>query len=190
MASNVGSKWVGGNLVFYDKSGNIIFTIDGTNRKVIYPTPGALELAASTIVEAMIANGAVTSGKLANGAGIAALVTAGGGASATYANTTNGAQTILAANAGGDGNRTVLIVITVTEDFADNLGTQTEFTFGETDATTKYNDGTILAGASSGDIITLAGQLTEEKALLITASQATVDGTGAISVTVLALPES
>lgn len=30
--TNVSSKWVDGNLVFYDKSGNEIVTYDGTNR--------------------------------------------------------------------------------------------------------------------------------------------------------------
>jgi hypothetical protein len=32
--TNVKSRWVSGNLVFYDKSDNIIATWDGTNRKV------------------------------------------------------------------------------------------------------------------------------------------------------------
>lgn len=35
-----------GNLVFYDKSRNIIFTIDGTNRKVAYPSASAVEMPA------------------------------------------------------------------------------------------------------------------------------------------------
>lgn len=33
-SKNLYSRWVSGNLVFYDKSGNEIYRIDGTNRKV------------------------------------------------------------------------------------------------------------------------------------------------------------
>ena len=36
--TNVKSNWVGGNLVFYDKSDNIIFTIDGANRSLVMPS--------------------------------------------------------------------------------------------------------------------------------------------------------
>lgn len=44
MASkNVSSKWVSGNLVFYDKNGNAIFTIDGTNRALAVATGAALQ---------------------------------------------------------------------------------------------------------------------------------------------------
>lgn len=41
--TNVSSKWVSGNLVFYDKSGNVICTYDGTNRKVSFPSGSTLE---------------------------------------------------------------------------------------------------------------------------------------------------
>lgn len=33
--ANVKSQWIGGDLYFYDKAGNEIFRIDGTNRKLI-----------------------------------------------------------------------------------------------------------------------------------------------------------
>ncbi len=39
----VSSDWVSGNLVFYDQSGNAIFTINGTNRKITYASGSALE---------------------------------------------------------------------------------------------------------------------------------------------------
>lgn len=35
--ANVTSDWVDGNLVFYDASGNVILTIDGTNRRLASP---------------------------------------------------------------------------------------------------------------------------------------------------------
>jgi len=40
----VKSKWVSGNLVFYDKSSNIIATWDGTNRKVSFPSGAVLDI--------------------------------------------------------------------------------------------------------------------------------------------------
>jgi hypothetical protein len=43
MASkNVSSKWVSGNLVFYDASGDAIFTIDGANRRLSLPSGAGL----------------------------------------------------------------------------------------------------------------------------------------------------
>jgi len=41
--TNVKSKWVNGNLVFYDAAGDVVFTVDGENRKVIFPSGSALE---------------------------------------------------------------------------------------------------------------------------------------------------
>ncbi len=48
--TNVKTKWVSGNLVFYDKSGNIIATWDGTNRKVSFPAGSTLEVLGTAIV--------------------------------------------------------------------------------------------------------------------------------------------
>lgn len=43
MASkNVSSKWVSGNLVFYDKSGNILATFDGNLRAIAVPAGATL----------------------------------------------------------------------------------------------------------------------------------------------------
>ena len=128
----------------------------------------------------------VTAAMLADGAGLAALITAGLGASATYAKTTSGAQTLLAANGSGEGARIVLIVVVVTETFAAGDGAATIFDFGETDSVTKFKDD--LNSGTAGDIVIYAGSLTEEKALLVTAAAATGTGAGAIAVTVLALP--
>jgi len=46
--TNVKSKWVDGNLVFYDKSMNIIATWDGTNRKLVFPSGAVLDVSAVT----------------------------------------------------------------------------------------------------------------------------------------------
>ena len=49
MFSKVKSKWVNGNLVFYDKAGAIIATFDGENRKITLPSGAVLDNAASTV---------------------------------------------------------------------------------------------------------------------------------------------
>jgi hypothetical protein len=123
---------------------------------------------------------------LANGAGIAALVTAGGGNSANYAKETAGAQTILALDGAAD--RTVLFVVTITETFAAGDGSATVFDFGETDTVQKFK--AALNSGTAGDILTYAGTNTTNKAVLVTGTAATGTGTGAVSVTILALPAS
>ena len=42
--TNVKVEWVDGNLVLYDKSKNIILTVDGTNRKLTFPSGSEFEL--------------------------------------------------------------------------------------------------------------------------------------------------
>jgi hypothetical protein len=49
--TNVKSEWVDGNLVFSDKAGAVIFTIDGTNRKFTFPSGSELELASGAIAD-------------------------------------------------------------------------------------------------------------------------------------------
>lgn len=126
----------------------------------------------------------VTAAKLAAGAGLAALIAAGLGASAAYVKTTNGAQTLLASDAAA---RVALIVVVVDETFADAGGTQTTFTIGETDTVDKYAAAALFTGATAGSIFVLAGTLTANKALLVTANDAAGAGTGGISVTALVL---
>lgn len=125
---------------------------------------------------------------LENGAGVAALLGAGLGNSANFAKTASGAQTILAANGSGDGDRTVLITVVVTEVFADGDNAQTVFIIGQTGTTNKFMANTVLVDAADGAVFTFAGTLTEQAALLVTCTPAAGTGTGAISVTVLALP--
>lgn len=132
-----------------------------------------------------IGAGKVTAAMLANGAGLAAAITAGLGASANYAKTTDGAQTLAADDAS---DRVVLGIVTVTEVFADGDGGQTVFTIGETDTANKFMADTVLASAAAGSIFFFAGTLTAAKDLLVTGTPATGTGTGAISVSVLMLP--
>jgi hypothetical protein len=53
--ANVKSKWVDGDLYFYDKAGNEIFHIDGTNRKLLVPSGSVLDLDAATTTLALAA---------------------------------------------------------------------------------------------------------------------------------------
>lgn len=71
--ANVKTRWVDGDLVFYDKAGNEIFRVDGTNRKMVFPAGSVLDLdaaagillpAAAEIATADLADGAVTAGKV------------------------------------------------------------------------------------------------------------------------------
>lgn len=53
--TNVKTRWVSGNLVFYDVSDNIIATWDGTNRKLTLPSGSTLEsLGTTTIADATL----------------------------------------------------------------------------------------------------------------------------------------
>lgn len=47
-ATNVKTRWVGGDLYFYDKAGNEISHVDGTNRKLLFASGAALDLSAAT----------------------------------------------------------------------------------------------------------------------------------------------
>jgi len=106
------------------------------------------------------------------------------GASAAYPKTTDGVQTLLAADSSA---RTVIIVAEVTETFADNTGGQPTFKIGETDADDKFAATSVFTDATSGTVKVLAGTLTAAKALIVTAAKATGDGAGALKVTALAV---
>lgn len=130
----------------------------------------------------LAANGALT---LSNSGGVASLIAGGLGASAAYIKTTNGVQTLLAADAAA---RVVLLVVRVDEVFATGDTSQTTFKFGETDTDDKYAATTLLTDAADGAVKVLAGTLTANKALLVTAVAAAGTGTGGVSVTAIILP--
>lgn len=118
----------------------------------------------------------------------AGLIAAQTVAGAEYDETTDGVQTLLAADDGGD--RVVQIFITVTETFADGDGSQPTFSFGQTGSATKFGATTVLNDATAGQTFVLVGTLTDSTALIVTAVDAEGDGAGAISVVVTALPAS
>lgn len=57
--ANVSSDWSSGNLTFKDKSGNAIFTIDGTNRYLTIPSGSTLNFASGATM--MQSSGAIIS---------------------------------------------------------------------------------------------------------------------------------
>lgn len=163
------------------KTSGRILVGDGTDLASV-AVSGDVSLAANGAVT--IAAGAVESSMLANGAGLAAAIASGLGASAAYIKTTNGVQTLMAQDAAA---RVVLGIVVVDEVFADAGGNQPTFTIGETDSATKYQAAAVLTNAAAGTVFFFAGTLTATKALIVTAVQAVGAGTGGISVTALVL---
>lgn len=104
---------------------------------------------------------------------------------AAYAKTTSGAQTTLAAASGA---RNLLIVVRVTEAFANGDGGQTTFAIGETDTTDKFAATSVFTNAALGTSFVLTGELSSTKALLVTGTAATGTGTGALSVNFFIMP--
>jgi hypothetical protein len=120
-----------------------------------------------------------------NGLNPAALMLSGLGAAASYPKTTSGAQSLLTAHATLD--RIVVIVVSITETFANGDGAKPSFNIGETSTATKFKSG--LTSGTVGDKLVYAGTLSATKALLVTGTAGTgTTETGAIAVAVFALP--
>lgn len=136
----------------------------------------------------IIGAGKVTSSMLANGAGWAALLTAGLGASAAYPKTTNGVQIL---HTGTAGNKVVLFIVTVTETFANVDGVQPTFKFGEVGTDDKFAATTLFTDAVAGTMFVFSGVLTASTNLICTATELTgTTDTGAISVMAMILPQT
>jgi hypothetical protein len=135
-----------------------------------------------------IGSAKVTSAMLANGAGLASVITAGLGNSVSYVKTDDGTKTILAAHASKD--RGVLVVAVVDEAFADAGGTQPVVEIGEEATIDKCFDHTIFVGAAKGTIFCKGFLNTATKAIVATLNKAVTTGTGGASFAVLALPNS
>ena len=134
-----------------------------------------------------IAAGAITSAKLANGAGIAALLTAGLGNARSYIKTKNDTTDLLAANA--TKARAVLIVVTVDETLAAGDTTAPTFSVGEeSGAADKFVTAASLATKVAGTVQVYAGTNTANKKIQVTGTTKVGTGTGGITVTVIAIP--
>ncbi len=108
---------------------------------------------------------------------------------ADYQKTANGVQTdIVAADASNA--RNVVIVVTVTETFANGSGAQPTFKIGETGDDNKFADTTEFTGLTAGDKRAYAGVLSATATLFVTCNDASGTGTGAINVRVVTFPQS
>jgi hypothetical protein len=145
---------------------------------------GNVTIANNAITTVKILDGNVTAEKLANNA--AGLNSVGMGASASYASTTNGVQTLATGTAGA---KTCLFVVSVTESFVtDAANTQTTFKIGEVGTDDKFSVAALLTDATAGQIKVFSGALTASTNVIVTAVAAVGTGTGAIAVTAIILP--
>jgi len=134
-----------------------------------------------------IGAGKVTSAMLADGAGVAALLTAGLGGSQTIAKEETGAKTIVAAHETKD--RACIVVAVVTEAFATGDTSRTIVTVGEADTPDKMWAATSFPdGLAAGTVLVGAFTNSATKAITITSTAAAGTGTGGVAVTVIAIP--
>jgi len=110
----------------------------------------------------------------------------GVGVSAAYPKTSTGVNIL---SKGTVITKKAIIVAKVTEVFADGTGTQPTFKIGEVGSDASFAATTIFTNAANGTTFTFAGELAALKNLIVTATAATGDGTGALAITALILPK-
>jgi len=182
--TNVKCDWLNGNQRFKDKSGNVIFTIDGTNRKFSFPSGAEFELAPGATLDLPAAS--ITSAMLASGAGVAALLTAGLGGSHSIVKTDVTTDTLVAAHATKD--RACLVVVVVDETYAIGTGTLPTVEVGEDDTIDKCMAHTVLDTEAAGTVLVFAFTNTATKKIIATSTAAVGNATGGCTVMVLAIP--
>lgn len=113
-------------------------------------------------------------------------------ASALYPKTTTTAAHVHQTDAslnpvdGTEADHPVLVLVEVTQTFADGTGAQPTFKIGQTGTAEKFLASATLTGAVVGSVFLVAGELTLDTDLLVTATVATGTATGAIRVTSVA----
>lgn len=133
-----------------------------------------------------IGAGKVTSAMLADGAGVAALLTAGLGGSVSVTKTDAATTTIVAAHDTKD--RACLVLVVVDETYDVGTGTLPTVKIGEDDAIEKCMAGTVLDTEAAGTVLAFAFTNTATKKIIVTSTAAVGDATGGCSITVLAIP--
>ena len=128
----------------------------------------------------------VTGPMLANGVGIAALLTAGLGGSVSVTKTSAATTTIVAANATKD--RACLVLVVVDETYAAGVGTAPTVKIGEDNTIEKCMAATVLDTEAAGTVYAFAFTNTATKKIIVTTTAAIGVGTGGCSITVLAIP--
>jgi hypothetical protein len=116
------------------------------------------------------------------------------GNTVAFPKTSEGVTTVLEA---ADVDRTVIIAVTITEDFEHGTGTEPTFTIGETSSASKFAAITALIDEVNVPVTTSVGlnrvfhgTLSATKDLIVTAVAATGDSTGAFSLSVIAVPKA
>jgi len=181
-ASVAASSVACGTAAITTMTGNVTGNCSGTAASITGSLTGDVT---STGMVTTIAATSVESSMLASGAGVAAVLTAGLGNSASYTKVTTGAQTL---NVSDVAARVVIGMVIIDEVFANGNGDQPTFSIGETDSLTKFAATSVFTDAANGAVFTFAGTLTATKALVITATAGTgTTETGAMSVTTLIL---
>ena len=200
--TKVRSSWYEGNLRFHDKSGNIITTINGENRKFTIPAGSELEslgtlrigatalTATAANLNALSTNAADINALAANVTGLAAFITAGLGAAESVAQADHETSPVEVVAADDGGARACLIAAVCTADVAGS--TKPTFNLGEADgAADKFIAAATLENAAAGDTFISAGVLTDDKAMQCTVTEGVEDGVapaGAFDFFVLLLP--
>jgi len=133
-----------------------------------------------------IGAGKVTNAMLANGAGVAALLTAGLGGSVSVTKTDAATTTIVAAHDTKD--RACLVLVVVDETYAVGTGTLPTVKIGEDDNIEKAMAATVLDTEAAGTVLAFAFTNTATKKIIVTTTAAVGDATGGCSITVLAIP--
>jgi hypothetical protein len=133
-----------------------------------------------------IGAGKVTNAMLANGAGVAALLTAGLGGSVSVTKTDAATTTIVAAHDTKD--RACLVLVTVDETYDSGTGTRPTVKIGEDDAIEKCMAGTVLDTEAAGTVLAFAFTNSAGKDIIATTTAAVGNATGGCSITVLAIP--
>jgi len=133
-----------------------------------------------------IGAGKVTNAMLANGAGVAALLTAGLGGSVSVTKTDAATTTIVAAHDTKD--RACLVLVVVDETYDVGTGTLPTVKIGEDDNIEKAMAATVLDTEAAGTVLAFAFTNTAAKKIIVTTTAAVGDATGGCSITVLAIP--
>lgn len=134
-----------------------------------------------------IGAGKVTSPMLANGAGVAALLTAGlGGSHSILKADVAAAHPLVALNAAKV--RACIVLVTIDETYAAVGGVAPTIKVGETDDDNACFDVGVITNQVVGTVLAFAFTNTANKAIIATSTAATVDATGGCSITVLAIP--
>jgi hypothetical protein len=104
----------------------------------------------------------------------------GSGKRADYPKTSNGTLTLALADPSVA--RNVLILVTVTETFANGSGAQPTFQIGEVGTIAKFAGAATFTGLAAGAKRVFSGTLSSTKDLIVTATAGTGTATGAIKV--------